>query len=180
MTTSRTFLVIAAVATLAGFACQEADATPIVGLLNISGSGPSPDGSSLSNALFDVAVGGGTNTGAFFTSIQNGTTIVMTSPFLFPGSIVLWSVDGFTMELGPLGEPMFQPHQMTLNGTAILFAPGSKAFGGQWTMTSGTSGEFHFVLTSSTLVTPDSGMTVALFGLGVVAIAVCRAKLATS
>jgi len=179
MTTSRRFLVIAAFATLAGFACQPADATPIVGLLNISGSGPSSDGSSLSNALFDVAVGGGTNRGGF-TSFQNGTTVVMTSPFLLPGSIVLWSVDEFTMELGPIGEPMFQPHQMTLKGTAILFAPGSTAFGGQWTLISGTSGEFNFQLTTLTLVTPDSGMTVALFGIGVVAIAVCRAKFATS
>jgi len=181
MITPKTFLVIAVVLTLEGFACQRTQATPmpIVGLLNISGSGPAPGGESVSPSFFDVAVGGGAN--GSFSIIQTGAPVAIASPFMFLGSSTVqpsfWSVNGFTLELS-FGNVIFDPDKITMSGMATIFAPGAKPTDAQWTYTSLIGGEFTFQLESKRLV-PDSGMTVALFGLGLVAIAACRAKFAT-
>src|SRR6185295_18029172 len=102
MITSKAILVIAVVLTLAGFTCQEAQATqmPIVGLLNISGSGPSPSALSASSSFSDVAVDAGTN--GSFSIIQIGAPVAIASPSMFLRSSTavsnLWSVGGFTLE----------------------------------------------------------------------------------
>ena len=185
MTTPKIFLVIAAVVTLAGFASQQAQATPmpIVGLLTISGSGPAPGGESVSPSFFGVAVGLGAN--GSFSIIQTGAPVAIASPFIFLGSSVtessLWSVGGFTLEL-QFGNLISDPahHKITMSGMATIFAPGAVPLSGaEWTYTSRIGGKFNFRSTSSNLV-PDSGTTMALLGLGLVAIAVCRAKFATS
>ena len=182
MTTPKIFLVIAAVVTLAGFASQQAQATPmpIVGLLTISGSGPAPGGESVSPSFFGVAVGLGAN--GSFSIIQTGAPVAIASPFIFLGSSTvqpsLWSVNGFTLELS-FGTVIFDPDKITMSGMATIFAPGAVPLSGaEWTYTSHIGGTFNFRLTSSNLV-PDSGTTMALLGLGLVAIAVCRAKFAT-
>ena len=181
MITSRTFLVIAAVATLAGFACPATQATqmPIAGLLNIKGSAPGPGGSSGSASFLGVGVNGPRN-GAF-GFLQTGAPVAIASPSIFFDSsavaLSLWSVGGFTLELeNPIHDPN-NPYK--IDGTATIFAPGAAPVSGvEWTYTSLTGGTFTLRLTSSNLV-PDSGTTMALLGLGLVAIAVCRAKFAT-
>jgi hypothetical protein len=173
MTTSKIFLVIAAVAILAGFACPQADATPIFGVLNISGSAPGPGGSSGRTGFFGVAVDEGTNS----FNIMQGTLVAIASPSMFFDSSTvassLWSVGGFTLDLS-FGNRIND----SIYGTATIFAPGVQPVPGvEWTYTSRIGGTFTFQLISGI---PDSGMTVALLGLGLVAIAACRAKFATS
>jgi len=166
---SKAILVIAVVLTLAGFTCQEAQATqmPIVGLLNISGSGPSPSALSASSSFSDVAVDEGTN--GSFSIIQIGAPVAIASPSMFLGSSTavsnLWSVGGFTLELN-FGKVISDPHQITMSGSATIFAPGAAPVSGaQWKYTSLIGGSFTFHLTSSGLV-PDSGMTIVLLGVG--------------
>ena len=180
--TPKTFLIISVVLTLAGFACPATRATqmPIAGLLNISGSAPGPGGSSGSASFLDVGVNGRRN-GAF-RFLQTGAPVAIASPSIFLDSSAvapsLWSVGGFTLELeNPIHDPN-NPDK--IDGTATIFAPGVQPVSGvEWTYTSLIGGTFNFRLISGTLV-PDSGTTMLLFGLAVMAIAVCRAKLATS
>lgn len=183
MTTPKMFFVITAIVTLAPFACEEAQATPIVGLLNISGSAPASIGESVSPAWFDVAVGDAANTGAF-SGILIDTRVAIASPFVFlrPSSLIpiMWSLDGVTLDLTPT-RLTSQTDQTTINGIARIFSfESNPPFDAKWTLTIQNSGEFNFQLTSGTLVTPDGGTTILLLGLGLVAIAGCRAKFVKS
>jgi hypothetical protein len=176
----RPFLVIAVVLTLAGFGSQETQATPvpISGLLNISGSGPGPGGASVSPDFFDVQVDAGSN--GSFTGMAN-KAVAIASPSIFLGlsstGTSLWSVGGFTLEL-TLEEVISDPDQITMSGPAIIFAPGTNpTFGAQWTYTSHIGGAFDFVLKNGL---GDSGTTIILLGVGLLAIAGCRARFAKS
>ena len=180
MITPKSFLVIAL--TLAGFACQTTQATPmpIAGLLNIRGSGPSLSGSNVSLSFFGVGVDGPRN-GAFGV-LQGGAPVAIASPSIFFDSTAfapsLWSVGGFTLELGNPIRDRNNPNK--IEGTAMIFAPGVQPVSGvEWTYTSAISGTFTFRLISGVLV-PDNGTTILLLGLGLVAIAGCRAKFAKS
>ena len=181
--TSKTFLVIAVVLTVAGFASQEMQATPmpIVGLLNISGSGPARGGASVSGGLLDVVLGAGTS--GSFSNIQRGTPVAIASPDIFLGSSTvqasLWSVGGFTFVLN-LGSVISDPQQITMSGTGtILTAGASPTYGARWKYTSDIGGTFTFQLTAGSLV-PDSGATIMLLGVGLIGLAGCRARFATS
>lgn len=186
--TSKTFLVIAVVLTLAGFASQEVQATPmpIVGLLNISGSGPAPGAAapgaaSVSGRLLDVVLVA--RTSGSFSNIQRGTPVAIASPAIFLGfstvEASLWSVDGFTFVLNP-GSVISDSQQITMSGTGtILTAGASPTYGARWKYTSDGGGTFTFQLTAGSLV-PDSGATIMLLGVGLIGLAGCRARFATS
>jgi hypothetical protein len=177
MKISKTFLVTAVVLTLAGFACQEMQATPtpIAGLLNITGSAPGPNGASARPGFFGAAVDDGTN--GYFDIMQKGTPVSIASPSMFFDSSVvassLWSVGGFTLELG---NPIHDGNKIV--GTATIFAPGLQPISGvEWIYTSRIGGTFAFQLISGI---SDSGTTILLLGLALVTIAVCRPKFAKS
>ena len=187
--TSKTFLVVAVVLTFAGFASQEMQATPmpIVGLLNISrsgnisGSGPAPGGASVSGGLLDGVLVAGTS--GSFSNIQRGTPVAIASPAIFLGSSTveesLWSVGGFTFLLN-LGSVTSDSQQITMSGTGtILTAGASPTYGARWKYTSHIGGTFTFQLTAGSRV-PDSGATIMLLGVGLIGLAGCRARFATS
>jgi len=168
------FIWIAVVLTLAGFACQETQATPISGLLSISGSAPGPGGSSGQLGFFGAAVDEGTNPSF---NIMPDTPVAIASPSMFFDSSVvtssLWSVGGFTLDLeNPVhfGNKIF--------GSATIFSPEGQAVSGvDWTYTSLIGGTFTFKLTVGI---PDSGTTMLLLGVGLIGLAGFRARFATS
>ena len=182
MITPKTFLMIAVVLTLEGFACQTTRATPMptVGLLNISGSGPGRFSSSLTPSFLDVVVDGPRN--GTFSLLQTGEPVAIASPSMFFDSSAvqpsLWSIGGFTLAL--FSSPILDLDNPIKDGTATIFAPGVQPVSGvEWRYTSIIGGTFTFRLISSGLV-PDSGTTMALLGLGLIMIAVCRPKFAKS
>jgi hypothetical protein len=120
-----------------------------------------------------------------FTVIPTGALVAIASPSIFLGlSTVqpsLWTVGGFTFELS-FGNVISHPnqHQLTFKGPATIFAPGFVSpTDARWIYTSHIGGAFDFRLISADLV-PDSGTTIALLSLGLVAIGVCRPKFAKS
>lgn len=180
---------IAAVAAI-GFSSQQAQATPITGLLNIAGTATF-NTSHLGNAtevtsFTNVTVQGG-STGSF-ASIPVGTSVMMPSYIFIPstGTPALWSVGGFTFDLQTSTVEVRNNTSLTISGTGTIFGPGGfDPTPGVWAFTSQApggigGGTFSFSAGTTGAAVPDSGMTVALLGAGLVGIAGFRAKFAKS
>jgi len=169
-------LPIVAAAAAFGSVCQQAQATPIFGLLNINGALIS---SGTTQSLDNVAVGGGPNSLAF-ASIAMGTPVAMVDVFaLFDSRAnpsTLFSVGGFTLALSLTAV---DPQQHEFSGQATLFGPTGyqSTPGASWVLDYFPNGDFTFRVTSNQgLVTADSGMTIALLSGALVGIAAFRAK----
>ncbi|MGI9113793.1 MAG: VPDSG-CTERM sorting domain-containing protein [Chthoniobacterales bacterium] len=165
-----------------------AQAAPITGLLNISGTGTF-DTTSLGTAtsvvsFTNVTVGGG-NTGSF-ASIPVGTSVTMAAPYIFSpstGTPALWSVDGFFFDLQTSTITMQNNNNfLSITGTGTIFGPdGLDPTPGVWAFTSqnasGLPGStFTFSANTAAVGVPDGGMTVALLGAGLLGMAAFRAK----
>jgi hypothetical protein len=186
----KTILAIVATAAVAGFASQEAQATQISGMLNIQGTATfntTSLGSATSVVSFHNVSVGGQNSGAF-TSIAEGTPVAMTMSYIFSPSTstpMLWSVGGFTFNL-QTSHVEFQNNQfLAISGTGMILGNGYDPTPGVWAFTSQNAGghphaTFTFSANVTATPTPDSGMTVALLGAGLIGLAAFRAKFARS
>ncbi len=184
MTLSKAILAIATASWL-GF--TGAQAAPITGLLNISGTGTF-DSTSLGSAtsvvsFSNVTVGGGNN--GSFASIPVGASVAMAAPYIFnpsTGTPALWSVGGFTFDLQTSTISLQNNNFLTITGTGTIFGPGGfDPTPGVWAFTSqNASGQPHATFTFSAnteaVGVPDGGMTVALLGAGLLGLAAFRAK----
>jgi len=180
---------LAAMIIAVGFALS-AQAIPITGMLNIAGTA-NFNTSSLATAgsatFTDVIVLGG-NTGTF-AGFAVGTPVVMASYTFDPSTITngLWSVNGFTFNL--TSSVVQTPRSATflsVSGTGIITGPaGFDATPGVWAFTSQNAGghphdTFSFSAnTSAGAGVPDSGVTLALLGVGLMGLAAFRAKFGT-
>ncbi|PZR75875.1 MAG: hypothetical protein DLM52_06920 [Chthoniobacterales bacterium] len=191
MKLSKTILAIVAAIGATGFACQQAQATQISGMLNISGTATfntSHLGNATSVTMFsNVTVGGG-NTGDF-GSIAPGTTVTMAAPYIFnpsTGTPTLWSVGGFMFDLQTSTIVSQNNLGLLVTGEGTIFGNGFDPTPGVWAFTSqaaGGHGGGTFTFSANVAAVPsvpDSGMTVALLGAGLIGLATFRAKFAKS
>ena len=180
-------IVLASIAAVASVGLlSSAQATPITGMLNIGGTATF-DTTSLAtahSATFSDAIVLGGNTGVF-ASFAVGTPVVMASYIFDPSTMTngLWSVNGFTFNL--TSSVVQSPRSTTflsVSGTGIITGPaGFDATPGVWAFTSQNAGghphsTFSFSANTVGAAAPDSGMTVALLGGGLMALAAFRAK----
>ena len=184
MKLSKTLLAIVAAAAGVGL-LSSAQATPITGMLNIAGTANFNTSSltTASSATFsDVLVLGG-NTGTF-ASFAVGTPVVMASYTFDPSTITngLWSVNGFTFNLLSSTVEQRTATFLSVSGTGIITGPaGYDATPGVWAFTSQNAGghphdTFSFSANTEGGAVPDSGMTLALLGTGLMGLAAFRAK----
>jgi hypothetical protein len=186
MKLSKTLLAIVAAAAGVGL-LSSAQATPITGMLNIAGTANFNTSSltTASSATFsDVLVLGG-NTGTF-ASFAVGTPVVMASYTFDPSTITngLWSVNGFTFNLLSSTVEQRSATFLSVSGTGIITGPaGFDATPGVWAFTSQNAGghphdTFSFSANTEGGAVPDSGMTLALLGAGLMGLAAFRTKFA--
>ena len=190
MKLSKTILAIVAAVAAAGFACQQAQATQITGMLNIAGTATFNSthlGKATSVTSFDNVTVGGGNTDAF-SGILQGTSVAMASSYIFTpsmGTPMLWSVGGFTFDLQSSSVSFQNNSFLAITGSGTIFGPGFDPTPGLWAFTTQNAGghphaTFTFSANTEAVPTPDGGMTVALLGAGLVGIAMFRAKFAKS
>ncbi len=189
MKLSKTILAIVAAVAASGFTCQQAQATQISGMLNIAGTATFNHNSLKHDtevvAFENVTVGGG-NTGAF-SGIALGTSVVMSSPYMFipsTGVPTLLSVDGFTFSLNSSTVEKQSKGFLIISGAGTIFGNGFDPTPGLWAFSTQSAGgnpgtTFTFSANVNAVPTPDSGMTVALLGAGLLGLAAFRAKFAT-
>ncbi|PYM00732.1 MAG: hypothetical protein DMF19_08470 [Verrucomicrobia bacterium] len=184
MKLSKTLLAIVAAVASVGL-LSSAQATPITGMLNIAGTANFNTSSltTASSATFsDVLVLGG-NTGTF-AGFAVGTPVVMASYTFDPSTITngLWSVNGFTFNLLSSTVVSRSANFLSVSGTGIITGPaGFDATPGVWAFTSQNAGghphdTFSFSANTEGGAVPDSGMTLALLGAGLMGLAAFRAK----
>jgi hypothetical protein len=192
MKVSKTILALVAAIAAAGFTPHKAQATQITGQLNLHGQAkftPNTLGGATSVTSFkNVTVDFG-STGAF-SGISVGTSVAMSSSYIFSpssGTPTLWSVGGFTFDLQTSSVVMQNNNFLSISGTGTIFGPSFDPTPGVWTFQStssnghpGPDGYFNFTASTSAVPTPDSGMTVALLGAGLIGLAAFRAKFAKS
>jgi len=176
---------LAAMVIAGGFALS-AQATPITGILNIAGTANFNTSSltTASSATFsDVLVLGG-NSGTF-AGFAVGTPVVMASYTFDPSTMTngLWSVNGFTFNL--TSSVVQTPRSTTflsISGVGIITGPeGFDATPGVWAFSTQNAGghphdTFSFSANTVGGAVPDSGMTLALLGAGLMGLAAFRAK----
>jgi len=161
---------LAAMVIAGGFALS-AHATPITGMLNISGTANynAPIATATQVTLFQDVVTGGKNTGSF-AGIPAMVPVTMTSPYIFNPSTpvpALWSVAGFTFDLTATTFLDQSVHGILIEGTGIIMGNGFDPTVGVWSFSqqAGRGTQLTFSATTSTQV-PDGGMTSTLLGLG--------------
>ncbi len=181
------FKMLLAIAAVCTFGFASAEAVPITGLLNISGTATFDKALRHATEVtsFDNVTAGGGNTGSFAT-ISAGTPVMMASPYIFNPSTstaALWSVGGFTFDLQTSTVTLQNSHFLTITGTGTIFGPpGFDPTPGVWAFSSqNASGRPHTTFTFSAnteaVGVPDGGMTMTLLGAGLLGLAVFRAKI---
>ena len=190
MKLSNTILALVAAVAAATFTPQ-AQATQITGLLNLHGTATFNSthlGSATAVVSFSNVTSAGGNTGSF-SSILDGTPIAMTmSTYTFNSSTatsMLLSVGGFTFDLQSSSVHFQDSTGLIVTGTGTIFGSGFTPTAGAWSFSvTNPSGRPHstfaFQAGVEAMPTPDSGMTVALLGAGLIGLAVFRARYAKS
>ena len=191
MKLSKTILMIVAAVAAVAFTPHQAQATQITGLLNLHGTATFDSthlGSATSVVSFSNVTAAGGNTGNFM-SILDGTPIAMTlSTYTFSPSTptsMLLSVGGFTFDLQSSSVHSQDNFSLVVLGSGTISGNGFAPTAGAWSFSvTNPAGRPHatfaFQAGVEAMPTPDSGMTVALLGAGLIGLAVFRAKYARS
>ena len=181
MKLSKTLLAIVAAVASVGL-LSSAQATPITGMLNISGTATynAPIATATQVTLFNDVVTGGANTGSF-SGIPAMVSVTMTSPYIFNPSTptpALWSVAGFTFDL--LSSVIFfqSSHGILLEGEGIITGNGFDPTSGHWSFSQQQGAGTVLTFSATTEAVPDGGMTMALLGAGLMGLAAFRVKFA--
>ena len=169
MKLSKTLLAIVAAVASVGL-LSSAQATPITGMLNISGTATynAPIATATQVTLFDNVHTEGANTGDF-AGVPKNLPVTMTSPYIFNPSTptpALWSVAGFTFDL--LSSTIdFQSSQgILIQGTGIITGNGFDPTSGHWSFSQQQGAGTTLTFSATTSAVPDGGMTATLLGLG--------------
>jgi hypothetical protein len=191
MKLSKTILAVAAAVAAAAFTPNQAQATQITGLLNLHGTATF-NSTHLVSATAVVSFSGvtaaGGSTGSF-ASILDGTPIAMTlSTYTFNPSTatsMLLSVGGFTFDLQSSSVHFQDNFSLVVLGTGTISGNGFTPTAGAWSFSvtnplGKPHSTFAFQAGVEAVPTPDSGMTVALLGAGLIGLAAFRAKFAKS
>jgi hypothetical protein len=126
--------IIAAVASVG--LLSSAQATPITGMLNISGTAHynAPIATATQVTMFEDVITGGANTGSF-AGIPSLVPVTMTSPYIFNPSTptpALWSVAGFTFDLLSSVIIFQSSHGILIEGDGIITGNGFDPTSGHW------------------------------------------------
>jgi hypothetical protein len=150
---------------------SSAQAVPITGMLNISGTAhyDAPIASATQITMFEDAVTGGANTGSF-GGIGAMVPVSMTFPYIFNPSTptpALWSVAGFTFNLLSSEIITQTSNGILIVGTGTITGNGFDPTPGTWgfSQQKGSGTVLTFSATTEAAV-PDGGMTATLLGLG--------------
>jgi hypothetical protein len=175
--------VLASIAAVASVGLlSSAQATPITGMLNISGTANynAPIATATQVTLFQDVVTGGANTGSF-AGIPSLVPVTMTSPYIFNPSTptpALWSVAGFTFDLTATTFLQQSVHGILIEGTGIVAGNGFDPTVGEWSFSQQAGRGTKLTFSATTSAVPDGGMTLALLGAGLIGLAAFRAKFA--
>jgi hypothetical protein len=172
--------IIAAVAS--GGLLSSAQAVPITGMLNISGTAhyDAPIATATRVTMFEDVVTGGANTGSF-AGIGAMVPVTMTSPYIFNPSTptpALWSVAGFTFDLTATTFLQQSVHGILIEGTGTIMGNGFDPTAGIWSFSQQAGRGTILTFSATTSAVPDGGMTMALLGTGLMGLAAFRAKFA--
>ena len=130
-------IVLASIAAVASVGLlSSAQATPITGMLNISGTAHynAPIATATQVTMFEDVITGGANTGSF-AGIPSLVPVTMTSPYIFNPSTptpALWSVAGFTFDLLSSVIIFQSSHGILLEGEGIITGNGFDPTSGHW------------------------------------------------
>ena len=160
--------IIAAVAS--GGLLSSAQAVPITGMLNISGTAhyDAPIATATRVTMFEDVVTGGANTGSF-AGIGAMVPVTMTSPYIFNPSTptpALWSVGGFTFDLTATTFLQQSIHGILIEGTGTIMGNGFDPTAGIWSFSQQAGKGTTLTFSATTSAVPDGGMTATLLGLG--------------
>ena len=178
---------LTAMVVAAGFALS-AQATQISGDIDFAGEVVF-DTTSLGTAkqvnTWDMAVVSGTS--GDFSSVPLNSTVAFATPYVFnpptayTGVNGLWSVGGFTFALTSSTVTMQTNKSLQIFGSGFVSGNGFDQTPGTWsfsvTQSNGHPEQQFSFQGNSAAPAPDSGSTVALLGVGLMAIAAIRARL---
>jgi hypothetical protein len=185
---SKTILAVLATGVLScALFSQQAQATPINGMINLGGSAHF-DTNSLATATrvitwINTHVEAG-STGDF-AGIPINTPVAMAAPWIFNPSTPrpgLWSVAGFTFDLLSSSVLVQNAFALVITGTGIVSGNGFDPTNADWsfavTSSNGnTRARFSFQASGNAAGVPDGGSTIAFVGIALIAIEVLRRKL---
>jgi len=164
-------IVLASIAAVASVGLlSSAQATPITGMLNISGTAHynAPIATATQVTMFEDVITGGANTGSF-AGIPSLVPVTMTSPYIFNPSTptpALWSVAGFTFDLLSSVIIFQSSHGILLEGEGIITGNGFDPTSGHWSFSQQEGAGTTLTFSATTSAVPDGGMTATLLGLG--------------
>jgi len=176
-------IVLASIAAVASVGLlSSAQATPITGMLNISGTAHynAPIATATQVTMFEDVITGGANTGSF-AGIPSLVPVTMTSPYIFNPSTptpALWSVAGFTFDLLSSVIIFQSSHGILLEGEGIITGNGFDPTSGHWSFSQQQGAGTILTFSATTEAVPDGGMTMALLGAGLMGLAAFRVKFA--
>ncbi|MBA3832136.1 MAG: VPDSG-CTERM sorting domain-containing protein [Chthoniobacterales bacterium] len=170
----------------AGLTTPQAQASQINGAITFAG-GAIFDTNSLAtattvNTFENVTVK--SRDGDYAAFLDVGDSVAMAMPYVFVPTTptpALWSVGGFTFDLTNSVVVLQTSNFLAITGSGTISGNGFDATPGTWSFTSqspAADGVFSFSAGSSAQGVPEGGSTVALLGLGLVAVAFLRWKAA--
>lgn len=122
----------------------------------------------------------------FTTYVNAGDSVTMAEPWIFNPSTPtpgLWSVGGFTFDLGASTVVLQNSDFLLITGTGTIYGNGFDATAGTWSFTAqspAANGIFSFSSGSATQGVPDGGTTVALLGVSLAGLGLLHRKLQTA
>lgn len=169
---------------------QHASAIPIVGEISFAGfytvNNPNLALATSFNSFSGVTVGLGATGATGDYAPLSGADVTMTpfsfDPFPVGGVVPLWTIPsspGTSFDLLALNVAFESPTALLLTGTGIAHKTGRDNTPGTWILSANTLGStFSFSSTNASVGNrvPDGGTTVALLGMGLVAVEGLRRK----
>jgi len=179
---SKTILAVLATGVLScALFSQQAQATPINGIINFAGAvtlnGPFGTATAVTAWLNAHVEAGSTGD---FAGIPVNTAVAFTAPWQFSPSVpvpALWSVAGFTFDLLSSTVIMHTNSVIAIEGTGVVSGNGFDPTAMTWSFTTQNRGGSTFSFSATGASVPDGGSAVALLGIALIGVEVLRRKL---
>ena len=178
----KTILAVLAIGALSsGLFSQQAQATPINGIINFAGAiklnGPFGTATAVTAWLNAHVEAGSTGDFAF---IPVNTPVTMAASWTFDPSTptpALWSVMGFTFDLLSSTVVTHTNSVIAIEGTGVVSGNGFDPTAMTWSFTTQNRGGSIFSFSATGATVPDGGSAVALLGIALIGVEVLRRKL---